>query len=245
MCPNCRTMVARPPHGSGAATASPRPQQPPVYGVPQAPYGQPGYPQPQYTQPTYQQPPVYGAPGNPYGQHSYSQQPPVYQQSPMSPPPGYNTYYPSYAPPVSTRTPQQLLSQLSDRLKISGIIWVVIAAIQIILGIECSGWWLLTVGALNIISAVKDIRRSSEILSDPTGIIGEHESVTGPTITLVYNIGVAIIGLSESNFVFTPISLLCLVGVIGSIYYFTAIRGLIMKNIHQFALLEQYYRNNN
>lgn len=118
-----------------------------------------------------------------------------------------------------------LLSQLASRMKTNGIIWFVIGAFQILLGIYWS-WWTLIVGVLNIISGINDMNRSSQITNDPRGIVSEHESVAGPVVTLIYNL---LIG--------------GLIGVIGSIYYFVAIRGMVMENKVQFLELERSFTN--
>ena len=108
--------------------------------------------------------------------------------------------------------PAHLLNQLSQKLKINAIIWIVIGSLQILGGIFL-GWWMLIVGVLNIISACSDITYSGELLKNPTGIVKKFEPLTGPIITLVYNL---IVG--------------GFIGVIGSIYYFIAIRGFVMEN---------------
>lgn len=113
-----------------------------------------------------------------------------------------------------------LLNTLSQRLQINGIIWIVIAAIQILGGIFIN-WFLLIVGVLNIISSIQDIKYSKTLLENPKGIVAKFEPLTGPVITLVYNL---LIG--------------GVIGVVGSIYYFLAIRNYVMENKPSFASLE-------
>ena len=105
-----------------------------------------------------------------------------------------------------------LLNTLSQRLNTNGIIWLVIGILQILAGIFID-WTFLIVGVLNIISSVQDINYSKALLENPTGIVDKFKPLTGPIITLVYNL---IIG--------------GVVGVIGSIYYFVAIRNYVMVN---------------
>lgn len=114
-----------------------------------------------------------------------------------------------------------LLTKLSERIKINGIIWLVIGVLQIIIGL-CGTWLPLIVGVLNMISAVKDMNYSKTVLENPTGIVTNFESLTSPIITLVYNL---VIG--------------GFIGVIGSIYYFVALRGFVMENKNAFLALEQ------
>ncbi len=110
-----------------------------------------------------------------------------------------------------------LLNTLSQRLNTNGIIWLVIGILQILGGIFIN-WYLLIVGVLNIISSVQDMQYSKTFLENPTGIVAKFEPLTGPIITLVYNL---VIG--------------GVIGVVGSIYYFLAIRNYVMENKQFFA----------
>lgn len=107
---------------------------------------------------------------------------------------------------------ENVINILSQRLNTNGIIWLVIGILQILGGIFIN-WYLLIIGVLNIVSSVKDIQYSKELLENPTGIVSKFEPLTGPIITLIYNL---IIG--------------GIIGVIGSIYYFVAIRNYVMEN---------------
>lgn len=113
-----------------------------------------------------------------------------------------------------------LLNTLSQRLNTNGIIWLVIGILQILGGIFIN-WFLLIVGVLNIISSVQDMQYSKTLLENPTGIVEKFEPIVGPVITLVYNL---VIG--------------GVIGVIGSIYYFLAIRNYVMENKQFFASLD-------
>ena len=113
-----------------------------------------------------------------------------------------------------------LLNTLSQRLKINGIIWLVIGVLQILGGVFID-WFLLIVGVLNIKSSVQDMQYSKTLLEKPSGIVEKFEPIVGPIITLVYNL---VIG--------------GVIGVIGSIYYFFAIRNYVMENKQFFASLD-------
>ena len=113
-----------------------------------------------------------------------------------------------------------LLNTLSQRLNTNGIIWLVIGILQILVGIFIN-WFFLLVGVLNIISSVQDMQYSKTLLENPTGIVAKFEPIVGPVITLVYNL---VIG--------------GVIGVIGSIYYFLAIRNYVMENKQFFASLD-------
>ena len=114
-----------------------------------------------------------------------------------------------------------LLNTLSQRLNTNGIIWLVIGILQILGGIFLN-WFLLIIGVLNIISSVHDMQYSKTLLENPTGIIAKFEPVTGPIITFVYNL---VIG--------------GVIGVVGSIYYFFAIRNYVMENKQYFASFDE------
>lgn len=114
-----------------------------------------------------------------------------------------------------------LLEKLSTRIMTNAIIWIVIAAIQLLVGVWGEWWFLLIVGALNMISAIQDVSYSKRVVNDPAGIVGKFEPVAGPIITLVYNL---LIG--------------GVIGVIGSIYYFVGIRNFVMENRSAFEQMD-------
>ncbi len=117
-------------------------------------------------------------------------------------------------------SPTDLINTLSSRVKTNGIIWLVIGIIQILIGLFLN-WYVLIVGALNIISSIQDMTYSKKVLNDPDGIVRKFEPLTGPIITLVYNL---IFG--------------GLIGVAGSIYYFVGIRSFVMENKTAFYQME-------
>ena len=119
-----------------------------------------------------------------------------------------------------SNSPRDLVNKLSVRLQTNGIIWVVIAVIQILAGLF-GAWFTLAVGVLNIISAITDIKNSKRILSDPRGIVSTYEPIVNPIIVLVYNL---VIG--------------GVIGVIGSIYYLIFVRGFVMDNKNHFLAME-------
>lgn len=114
--------------------------------------------------------------------------------------------------PIDQVNVSNLLSVLAQRLNTNGIIWLVIGILQILGGLFVN-WFLLVVGVLNIISSVQDMNYSKALLECPTGVVAKFEPITGPVITLIYNL---VIG--------------GVVGVVGSIYYFVAIRNYVMEN---------------
>lgn len=118
------------------------------------------------------------------------------------------------------KTDEDIVKTLSDRLQISGIIWIIIGAIQIIIGL-CGTIIPIIVGVLNIISAVNDLKNSKRILTDPTGIVAAYEPITMPIVVLAYNLLVGGV-----------------IGVIGSIYHLLCIREHVVKNKDKFLELE-------
>lgn len=118
--------------------------------------------------------------------------------------------------PNTTQPTEQLFQSLSQRYNINGIIWIVIGAIQVVLGLAWN-WWLMIVAVLNIITGVQDMTYSKTVLSRPAGIVDKVQPLAGPIITLIYN---AIFG--------------GIIGVAGSIYYLVGIRGFVLENAKSF-----------
>lgn len=115
---------------------------------------------------------------------------------------------------------ENIVNVLSERLKLNGIIWIVIGCFQIILGL-CGTIVPLIVGVLNIISAVNDLKASKNILVNPRGIVAAYEPITMPIISLVYNL------------VFGGI-----IGVAGSIFHLIGIRQYVVEHKDEFLALE-------
>ncbi len=113
-------------------------------------------------------------------------------------------------------TKENLLEKLASRVRTNGIIWLVIGCLQILGGMFLN-WYLLIVGALNIVSSVQDLNFSGKVQKDPKDIVKRFEPLAGPIIVLVYNL---VIG--------------GIIGVAGSIYYFVAVRNFVMENKSQF-----------
>ena len=113
-----------------------------------------------------------------------------------------------------------VVAKLSQRLTTNAVIWLVIAGLQILAGLAIN-WFLLIVGALNLASGIGCIKFSKKISTQPTGIIKEFKPLTGPIITLIYNL------------IFGGI-----IGIIGSIYYLIAIRGFVVENENEFVRIE-------
>ena len=120
---------------------------------------------------------------------------------------------------------QSLVSTISQRIQTNGIIWIVIGAVQILLGISVN-WFLLIVGVLNLLSAIQDLNYCKTILQNPVGIVEKVKPLTLPIITLVYNL---LIG--------------GVIGVAGSIYYFVAVRGYVLENEQAFLEIENSHKN--
>lgn len=122
-------------------------------------------------------------------------------------------------------TSQDIVSTISRRIHTNGIIWCVIGAVQILLGLSAS-WILLIVGALNLISAIQDINFGKSFPGNPVGIVNKVRPLTGAIITLVYNL---LIG--------------GVIGIIGSIYYFVAVRSFVLENEQAFLEIENSHNH--
>ena len=112
-----------------------------------------------------------------------------------------------------------IVKTLSERLQLNGIIWIIIGAVQILVG----GIAVLpiAVGAYNIYAGVTDLKNSKRILDDPTGIYSTYEPIAMPIVILVCNL---ILG--------------GVIGVAGSIYHLVAIRQYVVEHKDEFLALE-------
>lgn len=123
--------------------------------------------------------------------------------------------------------PQELVKKLSEKVKINGIIWLVIGALQAIIGIYLLTWrwnlpWVLIVGAVNIVVGITDLKYSSDVLTSPKGVVKRFEPLAMPIITLIYNL------------IFGGV-----IGCAGSIYYLVEIRSFVMENKDAFLRIEE------
>lgn len=139
--------------------------------------------------------------------------------------PGNQAYFnAANAQSVAMSTYQiQLLHTLSGKIKTNAVIWIVIAAVQVILGFVYN-WIILVIGVLNLISCVRDLMYIKTLLVKPTGIVEKYKPLTGPIITLAYNL------------VFGGV-----IGVAGTIYYLLAIRAYVIQNEQELRQIERLY----
>lgn len=158
-----------------------------------------------------------GNPVNAASQQPIQAQQPIYGRQPIQ----------AQQPIQGQANTEYLLNQLSEKVKINGIIWLVIGALQIFAGIFAY-WPILIVGLLNIVSAIMDINYSKTVFQNPTGIVAKFEPLVGPIITLIYNLVVGGV-----------------VGVIGSVYYFAVIRQFVLNNKSGFTQVEADFKNRN
>ena len=100
-----------------------------------------------------------------------------------------------------------LVVKLAEKVKTNAIIWLIIGLLQCLSGV------LIIVGILNIMSSIKDMNYSKNLPQNPVNIVATFEPVSMPIIVFVYNL------------IFGGV-----IGVVGSIYYFVAIRGFVMEN---------------
>ena len=126
----------------------------------------------------------------------------------------YCTHCNNQMSPRNTLSDQKLNS-LATRIRINGILWIIIGVIQLCTGV------FLPVGILNIISAFRDLKTAKELTTYRVGLVRAYTPVTWPVITLIYNL------------VFGGV-----IGVAGSLYYFIAIRGYVMSNKEYFNTLK-------
>lgn len=147
-------------------------------------------------------------------------------------------------PQQTYQQPPSLLQQLSSKIKTNSIIWIVIACLQFAIGLFyivvgfvvydnyenglsyiIGGAFVILVGVLNITSASKDFKYSSDVFVNPVGIVARFQPLGNLIGTLIYNL------------LFGGI-----IGVVGSIYAFV-LRNFVLTNTTQFQAIEVDFRN--
>ena len=116
--------------------------------------------------------------------------------------------------------PNTIVNTIAQRVKTNGIIWIIVAGIQILMGLLLN-WIFLIVGVLNLISSIQDLNYSKEIPNNPVGIVAKMKPLVGAIVVLIYNLVVGGV-----------------IGVAGSIYYLVAVRGYVLENEQAFLGIE-------
>lgn len=151
---------------------------------------------------------------------------------------GCETGYRRLAP---VRKTDYRVDELSRKIRIYGIFWIILASFQILFFLillvlsqlpvfrqsSKSFWFVGIIGVLNLIAAIKDVRYSGKIQRDPSGIVRKFEPLAGAVVELIWNAGVALGGLIDGGLLS---GLICGVGAGLSIYYLAGIRGFVMRN---------------
>lgn len=131
---------------------------------------------------------------------------------------------------------QNVIQQLSSKVKVAGVMWIIVACIQYILSLVfvvisfsdnilflIQSIMMLVIAVINTFIAVRYFKYSKEIQMRPIGIIAKYSSVGG------------CIGLLFYSILFGG-----LIGLIGAIYALV-IRGFVKRNEIQFAQVEQQF----
>lgn len=110
----------------------------------------------------------------------------------------------------------EILKSLSIRLKINALFWIVTGIFQ------GTTLILIPVAIMNISLALTDYNNSERFLRNPYGIVEKYTPLAWPIVILIFNI---LFG--------------GMLGIAGSLIYFSLIRGFIMENKAYFYLLEK------
>lgn len=134
------------------------------------------------------------------------------------------------------KSQQSVIQQLSSKVKITGVMWIIVACIQYILSLVfvaisfsdnilflIQGIMVLVIAGVNTFIAVRYFMYSKEINIRPIGILAKYSSVGGCIGMLFYSI---LFG--------------GLVGLIGAIYALV-VRSFVKRNEIQFAHAEQQF----
>ena len=161
-------------------------------------------------------------------------------------PPNQQGYQQGYQSPYQAYPPMQdVLQQLSGKIRTQGIIWMIVCIIQYLAGILylyaaidyswyggfyvdepvylVMGIFMILVAAVNTVLCVTNFKYSQEILQRPIGILNKYMPVGG------------IIGMIIYNILFGG-----LVGIVGAIYAFT-VRSFVLTNQMLFAQKEREF----
>lgn len=151
----------------------------------------------------------------------------------------------NFVPNTGYAPQDNLISKLSGKIKTEAIVWIVIACLQVIIGIFniitgielfdyyedgtlnlISGFFVLLVAAVNFTTAFRNMKYANEIFTKPVGIVKKYSPVGGVVATLIYNV------------IFGGI-----IGVVGSIFGFVT-RNFVMSNRQAFTDIENDYIGN-
>ena len=122
-----------------------------------------------------------------------------------------------------------LLQTLSEKIKTEAVIWIVIASIQVLIGLSSlagfgsdMGIIILVISALNFVTAYNDMNYAKEVLVAPKNIVAKFEPMASLVVMLVYNI------------IFGGV-----IGVVGIIFGFVT-RDYVMKNKTEFQAYDEH-----
>lgn len=157
----------------------------------------------------------------------------------------------SFGPAQQRAATEDLLLQLSKKVKVEAIVWCVIAALQVLIGFSMinegaqldtlgsvfgvanagaertgMGFAILIVAAVNFYVCSKDFKYSREVLKNPSGIVKKYRPLAGLVINLAYNL---IVG--------------GVIGVVGSVFWFIT-RSFVMNHEKEFEAIETGYQGN-
>lgn len=151
----------------------------------------------------------------------------------------------NFVPNTGYAPQDNLISKLSGKIKTEAIVWIVIACLQVIIGIFniitgielfdyyedgtlnlISGFFVLLVAAVNFTTAFRNMKYANEIFTKPVGIVKKYSPVGSVVATLIYNV------------IFGGI-----IGVVGSIFGFVT-RNFVMSNRQAFTDIENDYIGN-
>ena len=114
---------------------------------------------------------------------------------------------------------QKLVDKLTSKIRTENIVWIVIAAFQImsIVGIVC--------GIYNLIVSISNLDASNRIKEHPVGIVSAFEPMSGCIVVLCINLFFG-----------------AFIGIIGSLYHIFGVRGFVMDHKEDFLKIEAMYQ---
>lgn len=137
-------------------------------------------------------------------------------------------------------TRRNVIQELSKKIQIQAIIWLIVACIQYLIGAvrvwQCRDMYydyeltgvlmgviIIAIAIINTVFSVQNFKYSQEILEEPLEIVDKYTPISGTIITLIYNLFLGGI-----------------IGVVGAVYAFV-IRSFVVKNKVEFMKIEQEF----
>lgn len=158
----------------------------------------------------------------------------------------YQPQQPYYGAPVQ----KSLIQIISEKEKLAAVLWIIVASLQIILGIFfcyifMTGWMddiyifniilIFFVAGMNYLIAYFGFKFASKIQQNPTGIIQRYQKASSFVGTLIYNCVILLFSIAAGLLGI----IIGIVAVAASIFYLVGLRSFVLQNAQELQRIEQ------